>query len=110
MNLSEDNKGAEVFLQIRRIAIPPLCAVSFLCLVPFVVETPTRNPGPPISTKMRWRCVRLPRQQGTSSQARGTFWRTVLLDLGQGTSISSRLAAPLQCGKNPYLINVPRPL
>src|SRR6266849_8292562 len=34
----------------------------------------------------------------------------VLLHLGQGTSISSPLAAPLQCGKNRFLINFPGPL
>src|ERR1700687_389678 len=39
-----------------------------------------------------------------------TMLGRVLLRLGQGTSISSPLAAPLQCGKNPFLINFPCPL
>ena len=63
-NVSEDDKCAEGFRQIRQVCVRTvqLCAASVLCLVPFVVEACTRTPGPPLPTGMPWDCARLSRR------------------------------------------------
>ena len=60
-DVSEDNKCAEGFRQIRHVRVRTLglCAASVDCLVPFVVEACTRTPGPPLPTRMPWNCARL---------------------------------------------------